>query len=135
MTRSGPRWVALARPAGGGAPAERRLLPPPIRAMEHQVFFRDLAETVGLVYRTDVCAHLRLRSGRGATPRNEGMVRSSLAAGNHWQLGQTVKPQDRPPFKVVGIYRVPNTRLDYWYARGSTYFPAEIDLDIRNPAP
>src|SRR4051794_20108523 len=123
------------RPALGGGAAEQRLLHPPIRAMEHQVFFRDLAETVGLVYRTDVCAHLRLRSGRCATQRNEVMVSSSLAADNHWQLGQTVKAQDRPAFKVVGIYGVPNTRLDYWYARGSTYFPAEIDLDVRNPAP
>src|SRR5205085_14535 len=52
-----------ARPALGGGAAEQRRLRPPIYAMEHQVFFRDLAETVGLVYRTDVCAHLRLRSG------------------------------------------------------------------------
>src|SRR4051812_35895658 len=46
------RGDARARPAGGGGAGERRLPPPPIRAMEHQVFFRDLAETVGLVYRT-----------------------------------------------------------------------------------
>jgi putative ABC transport system permease protein len=121
------------RPALGGGAEEQRLLQPPIRAMEHQVFFRDLLETVGLVWRSDVCAHLRLRTGRCPTQRNDVIVSSSLAADNHWRVGQTVQAQDHPPFKVVGIYRVPNTRLDYWYARGAGYFPAEVETALPTP--
>src|SRR4051794_19487224 len=121
------------RPALGGGAQEQRLFQPPIRALEHQVFFRRLAETASLVWRTDVCAHLRLRSGRCPTQRNEVLVSASLAADNHWRVGQTVKAQDKPPFTITGIYRVPNTRLDYWYARGAVYFPAEVASALPTP--
>ena len=121
------------RSALGGGAEEQRLLQPPIEAIEHQMFFRKLLETVGLVWRTDVCKHLQLRSGRCATAKNEVMVSSSLAVDNHWKVGDTVKAQDHPPMTIVGIYRVPNTRLDYWYARGSQYFPAEVESALPTP--
>src|SRR4051812_45680567 len=121
------------RPAIGGGAQEQRLLKPPIAAIEHQVFFRRLLETVGLVWRSDVCAHLRLVRGRCATTKNEVIISSSLAVENHWRPGQTVKAEDHPPLTVVGVYHVPNTRLDYWYARGSQYFPVEVQNNLPLP--
>ena len=113
------------RTALGGGAEEQRLFQPPIRALEHQVFFREKAQTASLVWRSDVCVHLRLRSGQCPTQRNEILISTKMAADYHWQLGQTVKAQNHPAFKIVGTYRLPNTRLDYWYGRGSTYFPSE----------
>ena len=116
------------------SPADiRRLFLPPIQALEGTDFFPKQLENVSLVWRSDVCQHLTLRTGRCPTQPNEVLVSTSLAADNHWKVGQTVKGNDPAPLKITGIYRIPNTTLDYWYARGATYFPAEIATVLPTP--
>jgi putative ABC transport system permease protein len=116
-----------------GPAATRRLFQPPIQAMEGTEFFVKQAENLGLIWRSDVCHHLTLRSGRCATQANEVLISTSLAADNHWHVNQVVEGSDRTRLKIVGIYRIPNTQLDYWYARGAVYFPAEIPTALPTP--
>ncbi|HET7310979.1 MAG TPA: FtsX-like permease family protein [Mycobacteriales bacterium] len=110
-----------------------RLFQPPIQALEGADFFPKLVENVALVWRSDVCRHLTLRTGRCPTQANEVLVSASLAADNQWQVGQVVKGNQPAPLTIVGIYRVPNTQLDYWFARGAAYFPAEIATALPTP--
>ena len=97
-----------------------RLFQPPIEALEGSDFFAKQAQNLGLVWRSDVCRHLTLRAGRCATQANEVLISTSLAADNHWRVGQVVKGSERAGLKIVGIYRIPDTTLDYWYARGAS---------------
>jgi putative ABC transport system permease protein len=117
----------------GGQAAADRIFRPPIEALEASLFFPKVIENVALVWRTDVCRQLTLRSGRCPTQPNQVLISSSLAADNHWHLGRVVRGTQGPPLTVVGIYRIPNTRLDYWYARGAAYFPAEIPTALPTP--
>ncbi|HEU5034278.1 MAG TPA: FtsX-like permease family protein [Mycobacteriales bacterium] len=109
----------------GGAQETDRLFRPPVLALETTVFFTASGENVPLVWRTDVCRHLTFRSGRCPRAQNEVAVATSLAGPNHWKLGQRVHPAGRQPLDIVGIYDVPAATDDYWFARGTTYFPAE----------
>ena len=110
-----------------------RLFQPPIQALEGTDFFPKQLENVSLVWRSDVCRHLQLKAGSCPTNANEVLISASLAADNTWQVGQVVKGTNRTPLKITGIYRVPNTTLDYWFARGAVYFPAEIQTVLPTP--
>src|SRR4051794_35171638 len=115
----------LDRAIGGAAVAER-LFQPPIGALETRAFFSGSGENVPLVWRTSVCAHLRIQHGRCATARGEVAVSTSLAALNHWAVGQQLHPAGKPPLTITGVYVPPEATGDYWFARGTTYFPAEL---------
>ncbi|HET7530837.1 MAG TPA: hypothetical protein VFJ98_07755, partial [Mycobacteriales bacterium] len=110
-----------------GSPADqRRLFAPPIQAIETTAFFSKIVVNTLLVWRSDVCAHLRLRSGHCPTAANDVMVSRSLADVYHWRVGQTLHPAGRRPLHVTAIYQPPQAPTDYWFARGSLYFPAEF---------
>jgi hypothetical protein len=109
---------------GSGRIADR-LFRPPILALETTVFFTSSGENVPLVWRSDVCGHLTFRSGRCPRTANEVAAATSLAGPNHWKLGQRVRPAGRHPLVITGVYDVPAATDDYWFARGTTYFPAE----------
>jgi putative ABC transport system permease protein len=111
--------------AAGSAATVRRLFAPPVEALETTAFFPAHAQNVLLVTRTDVCAHLRFSKGGCPTATNSVVVSTSLAAGNHWAVGDQIHPAGRRPLTISGIYVPPNVDNTYWLARGTTYFPHE----------
>jgi putative ABC transport system permease protein len=115
---------AVASQVGGNA-AVNRMFGPSVQALETQIFFRKLVETVVLAWRTDFCRHLAMRTGHCATNPGDVVVSTSLAADNHWSVGDVVTAGVGPPLTITGIYDVPTATQDYWFARGTTYFPAE----------
>ena len=102
-----------------------RLFAPPITSLETNVFFPDRVQQVLLATRTNYCAHLRFTKGSCSTATNDIVVSTSLAAVNHWSVGDKVKPQGRPVLTITGIYVPPDVNNTYWLSRGSIYFPAE----------
>jgi putative ABC transport system permease protein len=112
----------------GGPAQERRLFTAPVEAAETTVVTGN--ETVPLVWRTAVCAHLKLTAGRCPGGLRQIVVSSSLAAINRWHVGQQVTVAGWPPFMISGVYTitVPETAAPYWFNAGTRYFPAEAEL-------
>ena len=100
-----------------------RVLAPPVESLETTSFFAALGENVPLVWRTGVCAHLVLRAGRCPTRPGEVLASAALASGNHWRTGDVVHAAGRPPLTITGVYDLPHAVDDYWFGRGSIYFP------------
>lgn len=100
------------------------LLQPQILAVEATAFDAADQEAIGLVTRTDVCAHLRVT---GSCPRAAGevIISSSLAQTNGWKTGRLITFAPWGPLKVTGIYIPPKTIGDYWVDQASSYFPYE----------
>jgi putative ABC transport system permease protein len=117
---------------GGGA-VSRRIFVPEVDALEATAFFPALGENLPLVWRTEVCAHLRLRAGHCPAANGDVAISTSLAAVNHWHLGQRLKPagRTRGRLTVVAVYVPPDPSGDYWFGRGVVYFPAEIPTSVQ----
>lgn len=102
-----------------------RLFQPMIESQETNVLFVAQSQNVLLATRTNFCAHLKFAKGSCPTATNAVGISTSLAADNHWSVGQRVHAAGRAPFTISGIYVPPNINDNYWLSRGSTYFPAE----------
>lgn len=102
-----------------------RLLSPPIQAVEGTANMPALNEHPTIAWRSDFCANLQIATGRCATSANEVIVSTSLARRNGWRVGQQVAATEWPRFTIVGIYRIPEFSLPYWFGRGTVYFPLE----------
>ena len=113
------------RAATKGATNADRLFVPPVESLETKVFFPTRAQNTLLVARTDACHHLRFARGNCPGATGQVAVSSSLASLNHWTIGQSIRPAGRGPMTITGIYVPPVTDNDYWFSRGTTYFPAE----------
>lgn len=114
--------------AAGSANRIDRLFQAPITSLETNVFFTRQIENVLLATRSDFCAHLHFVKGACPTATNNVVISTSLAATNHWSVGQRVQPNGRPVLTITGIYAPPNINTSYWLSRGSTYFPAEYPV-------
>lgn len=103
----------------------RRAFQPPIQALEATAVEPRTKQTLGLVWRNGVCSHLVLR---GACPSSASqvIVSQSLAAAEEWRIGERVSLTGWNPLTVTGIYQVPDSSVDYWFDRGSYYFPFEM---------
>ena len=108
-----------------GAANADRLFAPSVESIETKVFFPRRAQNTLLVARTDVCHHLRFARGNCPGATGQVAVSSSLAQLNRWTIGQSIRPAGRGPMTVTGIYVPPATDNDYWFSRGTSYFPAE----------
>lgn len=109
----------------GGLAAVHRLFGPPVAAAEATVEAHD--ETLPLVWRTGVCAHLRFVAGRCPAGAGQVAISSSLAALNHWHIGQRVQSPAWGTLVVAGEYRitVAESGASYWFDGNSRYFPYE----------
>lgn len=135
VTRQGAPPGSLAQVTDGLTAAMKQYIPdermrardfgPPVYAVEATAFFADLHENLTVAWRTDVCHHLTLVAGSCAAKTNEVTISASLAQANHWKVGQQLTPPGWPPFRITGIYAVPDFGELYWFGRGGTYFPAE----------
>ncbi len=109
----------------GGRATARRMFAPPVMALEASVVSAQTQREMTLAWRSDVCAHLQI-SGRCPGARDDVIISTSLARVNGWRVGQRVPVTGFGALTVTGIYAPPGAGTDYWYGRGSTYFPYEI---------
>jgi putative ABC transport system permease protein len=123
----------LAHYAGGQATA-KRLFTGPVTAAETTV--QAAGQTVPLVYRSGVCAHLRFTAGRCPVGPRQVAVSTSLAFLLHWHLGQRIAVPTWKRLVITGVYRITPAAsgASYWFGAGSRYFPYENESGP-NPPP
>ncbi len=106
----------------------RGLFARPVYSIETALAFAQYNTSVPLVWRSSVCAHLRLS---GACPASRGQVivshRLAMVAG--WHIGQHLRFPGYPALTITGTYRLPDQNLGYWFGRGTTYFSATTTID------
>ena len=85
------------------------------------------SQTVPLVYRSGVCAHLRFTSGHCPHAARQVAVSTSAAFLLHWHTGQRIAVPTWGHLVITGQYQItlpaPGTR--YWFGAASRYFPYE----------
>ncbi len=113
-----------------GSLAGRGLFAAPVYAVETTVPYPQYNASVPLVWRSGVCAQLRI-SGRCPTARDQVLVSRRMAALTGWHLGQHLRFAGWPDLAVTGLYRTPAQGRAYWFGRGSLYFPA---INPRDPS-
>jgi hypothetical protein len=97
-----------------GGLARNGLFGPPVYALEGTVSTPLYQSTVPLVWRSAVCAHLRI-NGRCPAASGQVVVSRSTAKLTGWRIGQRLHLPDEMPLTVTGIYSVPNPNADYWF--------------------
>jgi hypothetical protein len=117
----------LGRELGGGANAGR-LFAPPVEALETNALDIRRNATIPLVWRSGVCAQLRIR-GSCPAHRNEVVISSSLSSSlalhHPWRIGQRLRMPGWGTLTITGIYTPPDISKDYWFGRGPSYFAHE----------
>ena len=118
----------------GGQATLARLFGPPVTAAETTV--QAAGQTVPLVYRAGVCAHLRFTSGRCPRLPREVAVSQSLAFLLHWRTGQRLAVPTWGHLVIAGEYQVTVTAAStpYWFDASSRYFPYETGYGPRRAA-
>ncbi|HWG13880.1 MAG TPA: hypothetical protein VG268_11475 [Streptosporangiaceae bacterium] len=106
-----------------GTLAGRGLFAPPIYSLEASLPLTRDATSIPLVWRTSVCAHLRI-NGHCPTAKNKVVISRQTAAVTGWRAGRRLSFAGENPLTVTGIYQRPDESLDYWFGRGSVYFPS-----------
>ena len=86
------------------APTLTRLFGPPVTAAETTV--QAGGQTVPLVYRSGVCAHLRFTSGHCPSAAREVAVSRSLAFLLHWHTGQRIASSTWGHLVITGEYQI-----------------------------
>ena len=134
ITQSGPvdavgglvnqAGARLARYLGGGATLTR-LFARPVTAAETTVQANN--QTVPLVYRSGVCAHLHFTSGHCPRLAREVAVSTSAASLMHWHTGQRIPVPTWGHLVITGQYQVTlaSAGARYWFEAASRYFPYE----------
>ena len=117
----------------GGTATLNRLFGPPLLAAETTV--QAGGQTVPLVYRSGVCAHLRFTSGHCPRAAREVAVSRSLAFLLHWHTGQRIAVPTWGHLVITGQYQITVTAAGtrYWFEAGSRYFPYETAYGPNRP--
>ena len=115
---------ALQSEIAGAAPGLGRLSDQPTEAIEATVIDPDTNSGTTLVWRSNVCAHLRIQGGC-PTAKDQIIISQSFASTTGLRIGENIDLPSWSPMTVVGIYAVPSGSDDYWFDRASTYFPYE----------
>ena len=111
-----------------GSLAGRGLFAAPVYAVETTMPFPQYSTAVPLIWRSGVCAQLRI-SGHCPAARGQVLVSHRMAALIGWHLGQHVRFAGWPAFTITGLYRTPAQGRAYWFGRGSLYFSATSPID------
>ena len=113
---------------GGGQANAGRLFAPPVVSLEAQAVDVPLNASILLVWRSGVCAQLRIQ---GSCPTRRGQIvisnslSHSLALSHPWRIGQRLALPGWGKLTITGIYTPPDIGKDYWFGRGPSYFPYE----------
>ncbi len=106
-----------------GSLSGRGLFTPPVESIEAAIPFALTRSSILLVWRSGVCRQLRI-SGSCPAANDQVIVSRRLAASVGWHIGQQIRFPGVRTFTVTGTYRPPDQNRDYWFGRGTTYFPA-----------
>ncbi|HYY18967.1 MAG TPA: hypothetical protein VE864_09005, partial [Streptosporangiaceae bacterium] len=106
-----------------GGLAGRGLFAPPVYALSESVTLVRYQASIGLVWRTAECAHLRI-DGKCPARAGQIVISRSTAKAAGWRVGQRVRFRDVGALTITGIYQVPNQNADYWFGNGTSYFPS-----------
>ena len=87
-----------------GGLAHEKLFGPPVYALEGTLPLPLYRTTIPLVYRSAVCAHLRI-NGRCPTASGQVVVSRSTAKLTGWHVGQQLHFSGEMPLTVTGIYQ------------------------------
>jgi hypothetical protein len=111
-----------------GGRSRLSLFEPPVYSVETALAFPQYSTSVPLIWRSSVCAHLRVR---GACPsvRGQVVVSRRMAAVIGWHIGQHLRFPGYGVLTITGTYRLPDENLDYWFGRGPTYFSVITTID------
>ena len=111
-----------------GRAGAARLFAAPVESLETQALDVPLNASIPLVWRSGVCAQLRIR---GSCPAHRGQIvissslSGSLALSHPWRIGQRLALPGWGKLTITGIYTPPDISKDYWFGRGPVYFPYE----------
>lgn len=111
-----------------GRAGAARLFAAPVESLETEALDVPLNASIPLVWRSGVCAQLRIR---GSCPAHRGQIvissslSSSLALSHPWRIGQRLALPGWGKLTITGIYTPPDISKDYWFGRGPSYFPYE----------
>jgi putative ABC transport system permease protein len=97
-----------------GSLAGRGLFGPPVYSLEGYLPLPQYDTSVALVWRTSVCAHLRI-DGKCPAAAGQVLVSQSMAKLTRWHVGQQLHLAGEMPLTVTGIYQVPDPNADYWF--------------------
>ncbi|HEY2279493.1 MAG TPA: FtsX-like permease family protein [Streptosporangiaceae bacterium] len=97
-----------------GSLAGHGLFGPPVYSLEGTLPLPQYNTSVALVWRTSVCAHLRI-DGKCPATAGQVVVSRSTAQLAHWHVGQQLHLAGEMPLTVTGIYQVTNLNADYWF--------------------
>ena len=97
-----------------GSLAGRGLFGPPVYSLEGNLPLPQYNTSVALVWRTSVCAHLRI-DGKCPATAGQVLVSQSTAKLAHWHVGQRLHLAGEMPLTITGIYQVTNPNADYWF--------------------
>jgi hypothetical protein len=97
-----------------GGLAKHGLFGPPVYALEGTLPLPLYQSSIPLVWRSAVCAHLRI-NGRCPAASGQVVVSRSTAKLTGWHIGQQLHFEGEQPLTVTGIYQVPNANADYWF--------------------
>jgi putative ABC transport system permease protein len=111
-----------------GGLSNRGLFLPPVYSVETAVAFPQYNTSIPLVWRSSVCAHLRIRGSCPASP-GQVMISSRTAHVTGWHPGELLRFPGWGPFTITGIYHLPIADRDYWFGRDSMYFPVTTPID------
>src|ERR1700761_4921793 len=84
-----------------GSLAGRGLFGPPVYSLEGTLPLPQYNTSVALVWRTSVCAHLRI-DGKCPATAGQVLVSQSTAKLAHWHVGQTLHIAGEMPLTVTG---------------------------------
>lgn len=116
--------MAATQPSAAKLAHLQGLFSPEIDTVLTTAYYSAESETIPLVWRSDMCAHLRI-TGNCPVGSNQVLVSRSLAATNRWQVGQHLPFPGVGTVTVSGLYGAPGMGDDYWFQQYGTFFPYE----------
>ncbi|MBV9792939.1 MAG: ABC transporter permease [Actinobacteria bacterium] len=112
-----------------GGLAGRGLFGPPVQELQGSLALPVYNTSAPLVWRTSVCAHLRIAGKCPGT--NQVVISRSTAQLTGWHTGQQLHFDGEPALTVTGIYQVTNANQDYWFGNA----PGATQQSARDASP
>ncbi|HXP57573.1 MAG TPA: hypothetical protein VN847_21595, partial [Streptosporangiaceae bacterium] len=113
-----------------GSLAGRGLFGPPVYSLQGSLSLPLYNTSVPLVWRTSVCAHLRIEGKCPAAAYQVAISRSTARLAG-WHVGQQLHFPGEKPLTVTGLYQVADPNQDYWFGNA----PGSSQQSARDSSP
>jgi putative ABC transport system permease protein len=105
-----------------GGLAGQALFGPPVYSLAQSLPLTAYNTSIPLIWRTGVCAHLRI-DGKCPAAAGQVVISRSTAKVTGWHLGQKLRFPGAMPLTVTGTYQVPDPNADYWFGNDPSQNP------------